>query len=471
MIVPSGKVLVADDDVAFLDLMCMHLEKNGFEISRALDGREAIEVLRTSGPFQVLVTDLMMPGMSGLELVRQGRKLDPDLEVIVITAAGSLDMAISAMRENGAFDYLTKPLDLISELSLAVERAVAHRKLRMEREALRARSGQSNGYLEAAMACAGDAVIAADQKGELLVLSPSARRLLHREGVHNPGRADDLPTPLPLLIKRWQSLDGSQPAQVQIHWPKGNFHQVILTPVPNRSGIEPGWAMLLRDQTYHHHLERLLVHNFARAAVTVRRSLEQSVRQIDDLTAGLRTGAVDANLELGKVRSLLTSSREAMQLSFALTDGVPGDDRELVDLAPYLERSARQVAASALREGEHNLCWNVPAQVPDLVVQRALFDQALRHLMKLASLTSGYKADIYFSAHERGDSFWLEVILPAFKQDLGYVNGSHAREGVKPINIERSLLNTVVGQLGGQIWERKANPGSTILSVCLASSA
>jgi hypothetical protein len=199
--------------------------------------------------------------------------------------------------------------------------------------------------------------------------------------------------------------------------------------------------------------------------------LDQGVRQIDHLAAGLTSGAVDPDLELKKVRSLLESSRDAMQLSFALKERVPGDDRELVDLGPYLEQGARQVAASALREGEHNLCWDVPSHVPDLVVQRSVFDQMLRHLMKLASLASGRESEIFFAAHERGESFWIEVILPVPIQGMFETNGSHNREGVKPIDIERTLLNTVVEQMGGQIWERKATPGSTVLSICLEIGA
>ncbi len=108
------KVIVADDDEALLRLMVSHLQRRGYQVESAQDGLEAFETIRTNGPFAVLVTDLMMPSMSGLELLRESRKLDPWLEVIVITAAGTLESAISAMREDGAYDYLTKPLGMIS---------------------------------------------------------------------------------------------------------------------------------------------------------------------------------------------------------------------------------------------------------------------------------------------------------------------------------------------------------------------
>ena len=82
------RVLVVDDDDALLNMMSLHLRKKGFQVECAKDGFEAMQVLRSSGPFCVMVTDLMMPGLSGLELLRRARKLDPLIEVIVITAAG-----------------------------------------------------------------------------------------------------------------------------------------------------------------------------------------------------------------------------------------------------------------------------------------------------------------------------------------------------------------------------------------------
>ena len=102
---PAENLLVVDDDQAFLDLMVHHLRRKGHNVACASDGKQALHALQSGGPFDVLVTDLMMPGMSGLELLRLAKKMDPTLEVIVITAAPSLEMAISAMREDGAFDY------------------------------------------------------------------------------------------------------------------------------------------------------------------------------------------------------------------------------------------------------------------------------------------------------------------------------------------------------------------------------
>ena len=77
--VPAENLLVVDDDQAFLDLMAHHLRRKGNTVECALDGKEALHILQSKGPFTVLVTDLMMPGMSGLELLRLARKVDPTI--------------------------------------------------------------------------------------------------------------------------------------------------------------------------------------------------------------------------------------------------------------------------------------------------------------------------------------------------------------------------------------------------------
>lgn len=131
------RVLVVDDDKALCYLMVKHLQRRGYDVERARDGHTGFQALQEKGPFAVLVTDWIMPNMGGLELLRKARQLDPRLEVIVITASATTEQAISTILEAGAYDYLTKPLETISDLSLAVGRATAHRRLRLEQKALR----------------------------------------------------------------------------------------------------------------------------------------------------------------------------------------------------------------------------------------------------------------------------------------------------------------------------------------------
>ncbi len=115
------KVLVVDDEQVVLDSVCKHLKREGYELRTVLSGAEAIEVLDSGWP-QVVITDLMMPGIDGLELLRHIRESSPTLPVIMITGYATLRTALQALRE-GAFDYITKPFTR-AELQGVVVRAV-----------------------------------------------------------------------------------------------------------------------------------------------------------------------------------------------------------------------------------------------------------------------------------------------------------------------------------------------------------
>ena len=96
------RVLVVDDDEGLLHLMELALKKAGYQVTTANDGPIAVDILREQEPFAVMLADLMMPGMNGLELLRRARVMDPHMEVVVITAAGTIESAISALRADGA---------------------------------------------------------------------------------------------------------------------------------------------------------------------------------------------------------------------------------------------------------------------------------------------------------------------------------------------------------------------------------
>ena len=137
-----GHVLFVDDDPAMGDLVQKGLARQGFEVEVATDGDVAFACV-LDHDVDVVVTDLRMAGMSGIELTERIVANVGGLPVIVITAFGSLDAAISAMRA-GAYDFVTKPFSL-DVLALAVERAVRHRALTSEVARLRARVAVGRG--------------------------------------------------------------------------------------------------------------------------------------------------------------------------------------------------------------------------------------------------------------------------------------------------------------------------------------
>jgi two-component system response regulator HydG len=136
----SARTLVVDDDQATCRMIEMGLKAEGHTVATARSVREAIEIAHTFGP-EVVLTDLNMANASGLELCRHFADGWPDVPVIVVTAFGSLDTAVEALRA-GAYDFITKPFD-IQALNLVVERANQHHRLKGEVKRLRAAVGQA----------------------------------------------------------------------------------------------------------------------------------------------------------------------------------------------------------------------------------------------------------------------------------------------------------------------------------------
>jgi two-component system response regulator FlrC len=126
------RVLVVDDEAGIRSFISKVLESEGLRVTLASDGQEAATRLDRES-FHLMITDLKMPRIDGMTLVRKVRAEQPEMEVIVLTAYGTVATAVEAMKL-GAFDYLAKPLSGPDELRLVVSRALERRRLREERQ-------------------------------------------------------------------------------------------------------------------------------------------------------------------------------------------------------------------------------------------------------------------------------------------------------------------------------------------------
>ncbi len=117
----SGRVLIVDDERAMCEMIEADLRLRKFEPTWTTSPEEALEKLK-SEDFQVLLTDLKMPGMNGTELCERAGANRPDIPVVVMTAFGSMETAIAAIRA-GAYDFVTKPVEM-DMLALTLQRAL-----------------------------------------------------------------------------------------------------------------------------------------------------------------------------------------------------------------------------------------------------------------------------------------------------------------------------------------------------------
>lgn len=120
-------ILIADDEPNIRRVIEAVLVKDGYQVITAENGKKALDAVSTNAHIDVMISDLIMPDMNGVELLEAARQINPSISVIMITAHGSIKSAVDAMRL-GAFDYITKPFDL-DELKVVVKRAIERRHL------------------------------------------------------------------------------------------------------------------------------------------------------------------------------------------------------------------------------------------------------------------------------------------------------------------------------------------------------
>jgi len=132
----EGRILVVDDEANARTALAELLREEGFQVESAADGFKALGKLEEFAP-DIVLTDLKMPGMDGIELLRKLRERDEGAVVVVMTAFGAVETAVAAMKE-GAADYLTKPINF-DELALVLRREMERHRLQKEAGQLRAR--------------------------------------------------------------------------------------------------------------------------------------------------------------------------------------------------------------------------------------------------------------------------------------------------------------------------------------------
>ncbi|MHC4134164.1 MAG: sigma-54-dependent transcriptional regulator [Planctomycetota bacterium] len=137
----KANILIVDDDPLVADSLAVFLRRRQYEVAVETDSHRALKVLRDKTPIDLLLSDVNMPGLDGFALLKEARKADPNLVVVLLTGYGTIESAVKAMRE-GAEDYVTKPV-IDEEMLLTVERALKRRSLTEENEQLKRQLNRS----------------------------------------------------------------------------------------------------------------------------------------------------------------------------------------------------------------------------------------------------------------------------------------------------------------------------------------
>ena len=352
------RILVVDDEVGMRQACRRVLAAEGYAVEIAEDGVAALELFEAQGSFAAALVDLKMPRMGGLELVGRLRELDGDVVLLVMTAFGTVDTAVEAMKR-GANHYITKPFtpaDLCLQLRNCLgarATALEARRLRHERTARLLEVAFERSKCNAIIECMADGVLVVNRDGQIVLRNPAAARIF-------PERAAR-PLPAPLAALDCDALEAlfaetrqapERRAMVSREVPIGpSTYMVNVSPAFEPSGEALGTVAVLRDITPLKQVEE----SKSRFASLVVEEIEAPLRAIEGclraLAADGAAGRADV-AEGGRTRAaaLLALLAELRELTAIEAGDFPVTKAPL-DLAPVVEQAveARRPQADAKR--------------------------------------------------------------------------------------------------------------------------
>jgi DNA-binding NtrC family response regulator len=139
----ANKALLIDDDGATLELMKFQLDAEGFDVTVADNGQKGLEFIKEKD-FDIILTDLNLPDIGGIEMVQRSKEMSPDTEIIMVTGYGSVEKAIEATKA-GAFYYVEKPVEF-EELLVLIEKAIERKQQTKEIRELRGKLSSPSSY-------------------------------------------------------------------------------------------------------------------------------------------------------------------------------------------------------------------------------------------------------------------------------------------------------------------------------------
>ena len=472
----NEKILVVDDDETLLHLLLKTLERAGYVVSGYSDGHQALEVLRSTPTYAVLVTDLMMPRMDGMELISQARELDAHLEIIVVTAAGSIDSAIAAMRDGGAYDYLLKPLESLNQIALVVERAIAHRRLLLERAALQEQMEAETRRLQALISNVGDAILSATADGILRVANPAAVRLMGTHQLVDYPAYAALPTELWEIIESWQAVGSESEAIFEIPWQDDAFLMVSLAPIGENHDQPQGWVMVLRDITLLKRLDELKSQALADSINKIRRPLAEAMGVLVDLN---RLPIQDEQVSEQVYR--LTEIWKKIQnwgdelLTLVHQDNLRLNQRSQVDVGLLFDDVQRAMQLEIGFQGAGRLCIEVDSPAPQIRTDRDLLYQVLKALVTRAKNRSAPSGEVRVDVHEFHGKVYIEVSddgPPISMTGMLHVFDRSVDIATQPSSsgLDLARAKLIVDKMGGKLWIGGRQARGSTITVSLTAS-
>ena len=311
---PANKILIVDDEEIIVRLLSMSLRSDGYETVTAQSGEQGLEVFKSESP-DIVVTDIKMPGMDGLELLRKIKEIDPEKEVIIVTGHGDIDSTITAL-QRGASDFINKPVR-DEALAIALERAKTkidiREKLKEYTENLEFKIAEAteeirrkSNFQRLLIRSSNDAIVAFDHNWKVVVYNPEAARMFGElaKDVRNKMTIDELYTPK--IAKIFKNQAKKEEQQNTLPWKENIINTKDGRQIPVRytssvlheKGEFVGTVSFFQDLTEIKRLEKELVQSERLAAVG--QTVSGLAHYVKNILIGLQGGSYVVDVGIAK---------------------------------------------------------------------------------------------------------------------------------------------------------------------------
>ena len=411
-------ILVIDDEQIMREGCSRILSKDGWAVITAENGKQGLDEIQTRlEDIDVILLDLMMPGMSGMEVLDQVRGINPTLLVIVITGYATVESAVEAMKK-GAYDFIPKPFTP-DQLRIVVRRALEKRALQKEAEFLRREREKSlrdiateKSKIKTIINCMGDGVLVCDRDGCIVLTNPAAGRMLKTSETSLLGNflsQCNLHSELSKTIE--ESLGAkdmgytSVSQELSIGEPGEIFLRAHTAPVRNDIGETMGSVTVLQDISHLKELDKMksefiaMVTHELRAPIA---AVEQQLTVILNKMAGEVTEKQEKLLSRAKERTkgLLDLIKDLLDLS-KIEAGKMVQYKEPIALREVVQRVVDLMRAEAENK-KIDLQFSAPLEIPLIHADRNSMEGIFTNLISNAIKYTPEGGKVWVTLSEEG---------------------------------------------------------------------
>ena len=411
-------ILVIDDELIMREGCSRILSKDGWAVICAENGKQGLDEIQASPEkVDVILLDLMMPGMSGMEVLDQVRTIDPNLLVIVITGYATVESAVEAMKK-GAYDFIPKPFTP-DQLRIVVRRALERRTLQKEAEFLRRERERSlrdiateKSKIKTIINCMGDGVLVCDRESCIVLSNPAASRMLKIPESSLLGNflpQCNLHPELSKIIEESLTTKDMGYTSVSQELSIGESGEVFLrahtAPVRNDLGETLGSVTVLQDISHLKELDKMKSEFIAMVAHELRApiaSVEQQLTVILNGMAGEVTAKQERLLSRAKERTkgLLTLIKDLLDLS-KIEAGKMVQYKEPLSLQEVIQRVVDLMRAEAEAK-KIDLQFSAPSETPLISADRNSMEGIFTNLISNAIKYTPEGGKVWVTLNEEG---------------------------------------------------------------------